>query len=284
MAEDPFRTRDYVPEFDDIVAEIRRRSAENRATIPMRANVRYGVGAAETADLFFPSGKREDLPVHMFIHGGYWRMFSKDDYSYIAETVTRAGAIAVIIDYALMPTVRMTTIVDQVRRAKRWVHDHIGDHGGNPQRLTVSGHSAGAHLAGLLFDDADRPSGIRGALLLSGLYDLKPLQTSFLAAEIGITDEEVALFTPLTHRFDPAVAVKIAVGAAETPPFHGQAKAFAAHLREQGSHVSLTTLGAANHMSCVRDLGLAGTDAAALLNNLLQSSWADITLGPAAQG
>ncbi|MER9492534.1 MULTISPECIES: alpha/beta hydrolase [unclassified Mesorhizobium] len=231
----------------------------------MVADVAYGADATETMDLFFPEGKRDRLPVHMFIHGGYWRMFSKRDYSYVAETVTNAGAIAVIVDYALMPTVRMARIVDQVRRAKRWVFDNVAHHGGNPGLLTVSGHSAGAHLATMLFDGDERPSGIKAALLLGGLYDLKPLQMSFLAAEIAITDEEAHRFSPINHSFDPSVDVDILVGADETPPFHSQAALFTDHLDTQGLTVSRTTLGGANHMSSVRDLGLAGTEAASLL-------------------
>ena len=269
MAKDPFRTRDHVPEFDDIVDEIRRRSAETRAKIPMVADMAYGVGHAETLDLFFPEGRRDRLPVHIFIHGGYWRMFSKSDYSYVAETVTKAGAIALILGYALMPAVRMATIVDQIRRAGQWVREHIATHGGDPGMLTVSGHSAGAHLATMLFDDASRPSGIKGALLLGGIYDLKPLQTSFLANEIAITDEEVDRFSPINHRFDPSVPVELAVGADETAPFHDQAASFADRLEKQGLVVSRTDLAATNHMSSVRDLGLVGTQAEALLAGLL---------------
>ncbi|TGQ66122.1 MAG: alpha/beta hydrolase [Mesorhizobium sp.] len=268
-AKDPFRIRDHVVEFDDIVAEIVRRSQDTRANVPMAADVAYGDDATETMDLFFPRGKRNRLPVHMFIHGGYWRMFSKRDYSYVAETVTDAGAIAIIVDYALMPAVRMAGIVDQVRRARRWVRDHIAGHGGNPDLLTVSGHSAGAHLATMLFNGDNRPSGIKAALLLGGLYDLKPLQNSFLAAEIAITDDETRRFSPINHSFDPSVVVEISVGADETPPFHSQAALFAIHLEKQGLAVSCTTLAAANHMSSVRDLGLAGTDAASLLARLV---------------
>jgi len=268
MSSDPFRIRDHVADFDAIVAEIRSRSEETRAAVPMVADVAYGPDATETADLFFPEGPRDGLPVHMFIHGGYWRMFSKRDYSYVADTVTRAGAIAVVIDYALMPAVRMARIVDQVRRAKRWVLDRIADFGGDPDRLTVSGHSAGAHLATMLFDDDSRQSGIRGALLLGGLYDLKPLQDSFLAAEIAITDEEAERFTPLTHRFDPKVPVEILVGEEETPPFHAQARAFAAHLKDQGLHASHASL-AGNHMGSVRDLGTAGTAGAKSLEAIV---------------
>ncbi|TGV33466.1 alpha/beta hydrolase, partial [bacterium M00.F.Ca.ET.168.01.1.1] len=70
MAKDPFRIRDHVPEFDDIVAEIVRGSPETRAKVPMVADVAYGPNSTETVDLFFPQGKRDRLPVHMFIHGG----------------------------------------------------------------------------------------------------------------------------------------------------------------------------------------------------------------------
>ncbi|RWL84603.1 MAG: alpha/beta hydrolase [Mesorhizobium sp.] len=269
MAKDPFRIRDHVPEFDDIVAEIVRRSAETRAKSPMAADVAYGPDGTETVDLFFPQGKRDRLPVHMFIHGGYWRMFSKRDYSYVADTATDAGAIAVIVDYALMPSVRMATIVDQIRRARQWIHDHIASYGGDPGRLTVSGHSAGAHLATMLFDDNTRPSGIKSALLLGGIYDLRPLQESFLAAEIAITDDEVERFSPINHRFDPSVRVELSVGADETPPFHSQAAAFAENLQRQGLLVSRSSLAGANHMSSVRDLGIAGTGAASSLARLL---------------
>ena len=271
MDKDPFRTRDHVPEFDDIVAEIRRRSAETRAKIPMVADVAYGADRRETLDLFFPEGRRNRLPVHIFIHGGYWRMFSKSDYSYVAETVTKAGAIAIILGYALMPAVRMAAIVDQIRRARRWIAEHIASHGGDPAMLTVSGHSAGAHLAAMLFDDDSRPSGIKAALLLGGIYDLKPLQTSFLASEIAITDEEVELYSPISHRFDPSVHVEIAVGSNETLPFHRQAAAFTDSLQRQRLSASQTKLVAANHMSSVRDIGLAGTQTAALLTRTMAS-------------
>lgn len=258
---DPFRIRDHVAEFDDIVREIVSRSEETRLRLPMLADVAYGADPTETVDIFFPVVRRESMPVHMFVHGGYWRMFSKRDYSYVAETITKAGAIAVIVDYALMPSARVATIVGQVRRAKRWVVDHIAEFGGDPARLTVSGHSAGAHLATFLFTETEIPSGIQAALLLGGLYELKPLQSSFLQGEIGITNEEVGSFTPLTHRHDRNTKVTIMVGGDETPPFHGQAETFANSLRSQGLQVSSITLAGRNHMDSVRDLGTASSEA-----------------------
>ena len=267
---DPFRIRDHVADFDAVVADIRARSERARATLAMRRDIAYGADPTETVDLFFPATQHPGMPVHVFIHGGYWRMFSKADFSLVAETVTGAGAIAVIVDYALMPAVRMATIVDQVRRARRWVADHIAEYGGDPTQLSVSGHSAGAHLATFLFNDPDEDSGVRGALLLGGLYELEPLQSSFLREEIAITDPEVAAFSPMRQRHDPKTRVSILVGEQETTPFHRQAEVFAGILDAQGLVVSRQALPDRNHMNSVRDLGIPGSDAATCLTALIR--------------
>jgi arylformamidase len=266
---DPFRIRDHVADFDAIVADIVTRSAATRVRLAMAADIAYGAGPSETVDLFFPAQRRPGMPVHMFIHGGYWRMFSKRDYSCIADTATAAGAIAVIVDYALMPSVRMELLVDQVRRARDWVVANIPQHGGDPKRLTVSGHSAGAHLASFLITRDQTPSNIRAAILLGGLYELEPLRSSFLQAEIGLTDGEVAAFTPMTHQHDTSTQVTLLVGADETPPFHSQAENFERHLRNQGLAVSRHALTARNHMDSVRDLAIADTPAGTRLLQVL---------------
>ena len=268
---DPYRIRDHVADFDAIVADIRTRSARARSTLAMCASIPYGADPTETVDLFFPADPHPGMPVHLFIHGGYWRMFSKEDYSCVAETITQSGAIAVIVDYALMPAVRMAVIVDQIRRAKRWVIETIADYGGDPARLTVSGHSAGAHLATFLFDEPENSSGIQAALLLGGLYELQPLQASFLRDEIGITDAEVSSFSPMRHRHDRATRVVLAVGEFETPPFHQQAEAFGEILAGQGLLVERLRLPLRNHMDSVRDLGVPGSDAAACLAGLIMA-------------
>jgi len=268
---DPFRIRDHVADFDAVVADIVTRSAATRAARPMVTDIAYGEGPSETVDLFFPAERRPAMPVHMFIHGGYWRMFSKRDYSCIADTVTEAGAIAVIVDYALMPSVRMATVVDQVRRARDWVVSHIAEHGGDPGQITVSGHSAGAHLASFLFTHDQRPSHIRAALLLGGLYELAQLRSSFLQAEIALTDDEVAAFTPMTQRHAAATPVALLVGGDETPPFHQQADDFAKHLAAQNLRVSRTTLAARNHMDSVRDLAIATSQAGQCLSELIRA-------------
>lgn len=266
---DPFRTRDHVPDFDRHVVDYAARSAATRARLPMRADIAYGPSPAERLDLFFPPPHAATGAVHMFIHGGYWRMFGKDDFSFVAETVTATGAIAVIVDYALMPSVRMDTVVAQVRRARDWVRSHIGEYGGDPTRLTISGHSAGAQLGALLLDASQSSGEMAGALLLSGIYDLAPLQHCFLREQIGITDEEVERFSPLRLAYRTSPPVSIMVGALETSPFHRQASDFAVHLTRAGIKADVLAVAGADHMSIVADLGDRRTDVGSVLARLV---------------
>lgn len=269
---DLFRTRDHVADFDSYVRDFAARSAATRSRLSMVADLAYGPTEAERLDLFLPPPGMATGAVHMFVHGGYWRMFAKDDFSFVAETVTQAGAIAVIPDYALMPAVRMETIVAQVRRARDWIGRHIAAYGGDAARLTVSGHSAGGHLCALLIDESQPARSIASALLLSGLYDLAPLQCSFLQQEIALTDHEVACFSPLTLRYADKLRVDVLVGGLETAPFHEQADTFAVRLTDAGLNVTRDNIAGGNHMSVVADLGQADRWAGAHLMRLLQDS------------
>jgi len=261
VSKDPFRTRDHVAEFDDVVDAFRASSRATRRNLRFEIDVPYGGGPAEKLDIFYPlaGGVRGSagLPVHIFIHGGYWRMFSKDDFSYIADTVTAAGAIAVILDYALMPKHRMALLIDQVRRATGWVAREIGRRGGNPFSMSVSGHSAGAHLATWLVDQRDAHPDYRvsGCLLLGGIYDLKPLQQSFLQPDLALSDSEVSQWTPLavSHRKDCTYSIH--VGEDETAPFHDQAAHFDRSLITGGCTSAFAVIPATNHMTSALALG-----------------------------
>jgi len=260
-SKDPFRTRDHVAEFDDVVDAFRESSNATRRNLRSEIDVPYGTGPAEKLDIFYPPAtsipKPAGLPVHMFIHGGYWRMFSKDDFSYIADTVTAAGAIAVILDYALMPKHRMALLIDQVRRAAGWVAKEIRRRGGDPFSLSVSGHSAGAHLATWLVDQRDPHPDYRvsSCLLLGGIYDLEPLQRSFLQLDLALSDSEVAQWTPLavSHRKDCTYSIH--VGEDETAPFHDQAARFDRSLIAGGCASALAVIPATNHMTSALALG-----------------------------
>ncbi|MBZ9992839.1 alpha/beta hydrolase [Mesorhizobium sp. BH1-1-4] len=150
--------------------------------------------------------------------------------------------------------------------------DNIASHGGDPSRISVSGHSAGAHPATFLFEKTPASSHVRAALLLGGLYDLKPLRTSFLVPLMGITDEEATTFTPMVRQHDPGTAVTIMVGDQETPPFHRQAAEFATRLRAQGLAVSGLCLLDKHHMNSVADLGISGKQAGDCLIAMIEGN------------
>ncbi|MCW2719797.1 alpha/beta hydrolase [Pseudonocardia sp.] len=132
-----------VPRFDEHIAWFAAQSRLLRAASPRAAlDVPYGVSAAETLDVF-PADTPDPQPVQIFFHGGYWRRFSKDDFSFVAGTVNAAGGMAVVVDYALVPSVSLGTLVRQCLDAVAWVAQNIERYGGDPERIFVSGRSAG---------------------------------------------------------------------------------------------------------------------------------------------
>ena len=266
---DLFRTRDHVADFDRYVAEYASRSVQSRERHEHQLDVAYGDSPVERLDLFLPPSSTSPRPIHLFIHGGYWRMFSKDGFSFIADTVLAAGGIAAIMDYSLMPGVRMQTIVGQVRSAAKWLKTNADSFGGDARRLTVSGHSAGAHLCCTLLE-MDCPATPAAALLLSGIYDLAPLQQSFLQPLLGLTDQEVADFSPVSKIYQPATRVTLMVGELETGPFHTQANQLQALMTAHGSTAFLADAPEQNHMSIVLDMGDAATQVGRTLMEIIQ--------------
>jgi arylformamidase len=150
---DPLRIRDHVLGFDDDIADYRVASEGTRQSLESRLDVSYGSHPNERLDLFFPRDAADvrARPVHLFVHGGYCQALSKSDYSFVADTVTGLGAIAAIVGYSLMLGVHMPVLIEQVRRAVGWLRDNAASFGGDPGRLSASGHSAGAHLASYSF-------------------------------------------------------------------------------------------------------------------------------------
>jgi acetyl esterase/lipase len=106
----------------------------------------------QALDVYAPPGAK-DLPVVVWIHGGGWQVGDKSEIQHMPRAFTDKGFVFVSVDYRLLPEVEMGDIVRDVARAIRWVHDHIAEYGGDPNRLLVMGHSAGAQLAALVCID-----------------------------------------------------------------------------------------------------------------------------------
>ncbi len=199
-----------------------RRSTEARAALPP-TEVGYGRGAHETVDVFAPSSGLARATV-LFIHGGYWRAFYKDHFSYLAPALVEAGLRLAVVSHDLAPSVHVTDIVAQVRSAVLRVSRRFED------PLVVAGHSAGGHLAAVVHSTdwaalgADPPQ-IAAAVGISGLYDLEPLTRTSLQPVVDLTPLEVAALSPVRRRPSTDAPFLVAVGALESAAFHAQARA-----------------------------------------------------------
>jgi arylformamidase len=219
-----YNNRALVPDHARHLARWAEASALTRANSACRLDLRYGDGPQESLDLF-PS-TRPGAPVLVFVHGGYWRALDKSDFSFVAPVFTQAGAMVVVPNYALSPAVSVEHITWQLVRALHWVWSNAAQHGGDPQRIAVAGHSAGGHLAAMLLScrwkqvAEELPAQlVGGALSISGLFDLEPIRhTPFLQADLQLTPASVRRLSPA---FFPRPKGKLyaTVGADESDEF-----------------------------------------------------------------
>ena len=261
MAQDLYRNRDFIPDFDAIVAETAACSQEVARSAVVRRNVSYGARPRESIDILFPPRRREGAPLHVFIHGGYWRAGSKEDHWLVAAPVLKAGGIACMLTYDLMPGTRLGVIVAQVRAALRRLVALAPDMGADPALLSVSGHSAGAHLASYLAAVAPGEQNepnlpvVKSMLLVSGIYDLRGIPASFLKEETGMTPEEAEAWSPLGSRHLPGTRRIIVASERDTAPFHEQGSQLAAKLAREGLESEWRVVKNHNHMTIVLDMG-----------------------------
>ncbi|MEO8242994.1 MAG: alpha/beta hydrolase [bacterium] len=274
---DPYRIRSFVPDFEAISAEIAELSQRLAANALIWRGSSYGNAERERIDILLPPNLRAGAPIHMFVHGGYWRSGEKSAHTCVAAPVLAVGGIAAIVEYDLMPGTRLGAIVGQVRRAAAWLASQAQGLGADPARLTISGHSAGAHLSSYLAATGIREANpvqtpIAGMLLVSGIYDLADIPTSFLKEEARMTQEEAADWSPVTARPHQGPERIIAVGAEETLPFHDQAARLHRQLQARGMASDLLTLPGLNHMNVVLDLANPDRPLGQTLANLVQTA------------
>jgi arylformamidase len=233
-------------------------SARARAELPMRFDVPYGAHHAERLDVF-PSARPAPAPVHVFIHGGYWQRMDKADFSFVVRALRPAGATTVVIDYGLIPSIDLDELVRQCRAAIAWVYRHAGQWGGDPGRITVSGHSAGAHLVAMLLATDWSAFGVPGDVLkagcaISGLYDLEPIRLCYLNEVLALTPEVARRNSPTGLAPSGHAPLILAVGGAEGPEYHRQTDEMAAAWRARGVPIEVMDLEGHDHFSIIAEL------------------------------
>lgn len=226
-----------------------------RATLRDVQDVRYGPTLAETLDIF--PAEQPNAPVFVFIHGGYWRALSSKEFAGIALGLQPLGITSVLINYALCPAVTIDEITRQTRAALAWVLRHIHEHGGDPTRVAIGGHSAGGHLTAMALqtrwaEDYGLPADpFKAAVLVSGLYDLAPLRYSYLQPKIQLDDGVIRRNSPAFGVRPCTTPIHITWGGAETSEFARQSQVFHDAWQAAGNTSELMPVPGANHFSAI---------------------------------
>ena len=156
----------------------------------------YGAHARHKLDVYRPGTTEKGAPVVVFFYGGSWESGRREDYLFVGEALASIGAVAVVADYRIYPEVRFPAFLDDAARAVAWARQNASDYGGDPGRLFVMGHSAGAHIAMMLATDPQylaavglSPGALQGAIGLAGPYDFLPLTSARLQEIFGAESE-----------------------------------------------------------------------------------------------
>jgi arylformamidase len=260
FVERQYNNRAAVPDFADWFAQWRHASQQTRESLRCELDVRYGRGPNETMDIF-PAEDARGLFV--FIHGGYWRSLDKSDFSFVASHFVGQGIGVAVVNYDLCPAVSIETICEQIRRALLWLGTQGRHHSLAAERVVVGGHSAGGHLAAILFatdwDDTPLSGCIRGGVSVSGVFDLEPLVQFSYNSDLGLTDESARAVSPARMRPLIGAPMVLCVGGDETEEFKRQSQLLWdawPQCRPAGMLAPLVIPGR-NHFSVVSDLAVS---------------------------
>ncbi|XP_035966390.1 kynurenine formamidase isoform X10 [Halichoerus grypus] len=204
-----------------------------RATRRSLLHVPYGDGEGEKLDIYFPREVSAASRFCLFFHGGYWQSGSKDTSAFMVNPLTAQGVAVVVMAYDLAPKGTLDQMVDQVTRSISFVQKQYPRNEG----IYLCGHSAGAHLASMMFLTNWTKHGVtpnlKGFFLVSGIYDLEPIVYTNTNAPLHMTLEDAQRNSPqllleaaVTRPSDPACHVLVTVGQHDSPEFHRQSREF----------------------------------------------------------
>jgi arylformamidase len=239
-AENDFLDREYnprstIPDFADFFARWKMQATNAREALDVQVDLAYGSSAAEMLDFFPAAGL--NAPLLIFIHGGYWRALDKSDFSWVAPPFVAAGISVAVLNYSLAPKTPIRDIVQQTRRACAWLNGSARSLNIDARRIFCSGHSAGAHLTAMMLAtdwpalSATLPAQLlRGAVTISGLFDLEPLtRADFLRNDLKLDAPQSRTLSPAFLSLKNQAPLLRAVGALESAEFHRQSQLMVEH-------------------------------------------------------
>jgi arylformamidase len=265
--DDAYTQEVWAPNADQIRQRYIANSDVARSRLAPATRQSYGPTTIEGLDIYRTT--RSDAPIQVFIHGGAWRASVAQNWAFVAEPFINAGAHVIIPDFSWVQDVggSLMTMADQVRRAIAWVARNAKRFGGDADRIYVTGHSSGGHLAAVAMTTDWRTLGlpvnlIKGGVCCSGLFDLKGPRLSVRSSYIKFDDETEQSLSPIRHLDRLTCPVAIAYASLDSPEFQRQSQEFAAALRPQRKLEAVVRGEAYNHFELIETLanpyGLVG--------------------------
>ena len=178
-------------------------SDEAKIEYECRLDVRFGAEETDLLDIYL--AKENGLnPIHVFFHGGYWKSNTKNDFGFVAKPFVPYGITTIVVEYPLIPSVRMEKLIDRCRASLDWTWRNAESFGGDRENITISGHSAGGHITAMMMQTdwsnfaSDLPENlIKAGCSISGVSDLEPVRLSFQNDELQFDSTEAAEFSTL---------------------------------------------------------------------------------------
>ncbi len=220
------------------------RSATLRAVHSAHLDLRYGAKERNRIDYFAAD---KPGPLLVFIHGGYWQMRAKENFSFLAEGMLARGMHVAMIGYTLAPDIGIRGIVEEVRAALAWIRNNLGQYGANVDRIIVSGWSAGGHLTAMCLDEP----GVVAGVAISGIYDLNPIRRIYINEKLQLTDDDIAQCSPALLPLSPRPLV-LTYGLGELAGLKTQTEEFAA--QRQDLPGKLLPLPGLNHFTIMEEM------------------------------
>jgi arylformamidase len=252
--DDAYDQEVYAPNREQIVARRHAASDRVREIIGAPQRVAYGPTEIEKLDIFTSLRSERPAPINIFIHGGAWRRNKAADYALQAEVFIRVGAHYVIPDFINVDEAggSLFPMIEQVRRAIVWVYRNADSFGGDRNRIYLSSHSSGSQIGGCMVTTdwarENLPADlIKGAVLASGMYDLKPVRLSKRSAYVKFTDAMEHDLSAQRHLDRLNTPLILAHGMRETPEFQRQTRDFYAAVKATGKPVELIVGEGYNH-------------------------------------
>ncbi len=222
-----------------------------RQTMAAHLDVKYGDGELHGLDIF-PAAAGS--PVHIFFHGGYWRAQDKANFAFIARDLVQRGVTVVTANYHLCPEATLDGVTASALDAISWCYGNISEYGGRPDAISVSGNSAGAHLCAMAlatdWQERGRPRDlIKGAVVISGIYNPEPARQTSVAPDLKLDDAIVARNNALVLPLRSTCPVWIFAGGQEPWAWVDQSFDYARHLRQHGHDPEVHILPGYHHFN-----------------------------------